>query len=43
VSDPRILQVVIQPDPPARLDKALARDVPAEALPSVSTRNSDTA
>ena len=36
MSDPRILQVVIQPDPPARLDKALARDVPAEAALSRS-------
>ena len=36
MSVPRILQVVIQPDPPARLDKALARDVPAEAALSRS-------
>ncbi|MBL9058464.1 MAG: RNA pseudouridine synthase, partial [Mangrovicoccus sp.] len=33
---PRILQVRIQSDPPARLDKALARDVPAEAALSRS-------
>jgi 23S rRNA pseudouridine1911/1915/1917 synthase len=31
ISDPVLLQVVIGPNPPARLDKALARDVPEAA------------
>ncbi len=33
---PRVLEVTIQPDPPARLDKALARDVPEAAALSRS-------
>ena len=34
--EPRILRVLIRPDPPARLDKALARDVPHDAALSRS-------
>ena len=31
MSEPSLLRVTIADDPPARLDKALARDVPVEA------------